>query len=50
MAAADEAARPIPKMPKKKGSRGGTPGTAKSMPTMAVKSISATTLGLQRVR
>jgi len=46
MAAALEAASPMPIVPKASASSGGSPGTARNMPTTAVNTISATTFGL----
>ena len=46
MAAALEAARPMPIVPYSRACHGGIPGTARNMPTIAVKTISATTFGL----
>jgi hypothetical protein len=46
MAAALEAARPMPAVPNTSACHGGRPGTARNMPTTAVNTISATTFGL----
>ncbi len=46
MVAAQAAASAIPKLPIRSGSSGGGPGLASSVPTIAVKVMSATTLGL----
>src|SRR5690606_6865956 len=46
IAAADLDARPMPSVPNTIASSGGIPGTASSMPTMAVNTSNATTLGL----
>ena len=49
-AAADAAARAMPTAPATNCCSGGQPGTASAIPTMAVKTIRATTLGLQSSR
>ena len=46
MAAAELAARPMPRVPSSSTSRGTIPGVARNMPTMAVKTMSITTRGL----
>ena len=45
-AAADPAARPMPRVPKTSASSGTMPGTAMNIPITEVRIISATTLGL----
>ena len=51
-AAADAAASPMPRLPNNSTSQGTMPGgeVARNMPTMAVNTISATTLSLHRPR
>ncbi len=44
--AALAAARPTPRLPNRKASHGGRPGTASSVPTMDVNTMSMTTRGL----
>jgi hypothetical protein len=44
--AALAAARPTPRLPKISASSGGQPGTASSVPTMDVNTMSITTRGL----
>ena len=44
--AAQAAARAMPRLPKMSASSGGNPGLASSVPTIAVKVMSATTRGL----
>ena len=46
IAAALEAASPMPIVPKTSAPSGGRPGTARNMPTTAVNTISDTTFGL----
>ncbi len=46
MTAAEEAARPMPSEPMTNGTAPGQPGTARTMPTIAVNTISMTTFGL----
>jgi hypothetical protein len=46
MTAALAAARPTPRLPNKKASHGGRPGTASNVPTMDVNTMSMTTRGL----
>ncbi len=50
MTAADEAASQIPREPKRKAESGTMPGVAMNMPTMAVKTMSATMRGLHSTR
>ena len=50
MAAADPAASAMPAVPASSADSGGQPGTARNMPTTAVNTISATTLGLHSSR
>ena len=45
MTAALAAARPTPRLPKINASSGGQPGTASSVPTMDVNTMSMTTRG-----
>ena len=46
MVAAQAAARAMPRLPQSSASSGGNPGLASSVPTIAVKMMSATTRGL----
>ena len=46
MAAAEAAANQMPAVPNSKGCQGTMPGTAKNIPTTAVKAMSITTFGL----
>ena len=48
MAAAHAAASAMPSVPQTMALNGGNPGLASSVPTIAVKVMSATTLGLVR--
>ena len=50
MAAAEAAARPMPSVPKTSAPSGTMPGVARNIPTMAVNTISATTLSLHSAR
>jgi hypothetical protein len=45
-AAADAACRAMPSVPQNRADSGGSPGTARNMPTIAVNTISMTTRGL----
>ena len=46
MVAAQPAASAMPRLPHTNAANGGQPGLASSVPTIAVKTMSATTLGL----